>query len=181
MNAKRTISFLSALCLALTGPAASLNAAAATAPPKDGTGTYEGMKYEIMSGKCYIKGYTSKLAEELVIPSEIKNAKVVWIDNAAFKDCKTLKSVTIPETVTLLTAIRSAGLLGSKTSRQRIRWSRSVSLSLTALPAPAASPFRKASNGSVRTLSATMTTSRMFPSRIHLCTWATVRSWTVTG
>ena len=104
MNAKRTISFLSALCLALTGPAASLNAAAATAPPKDGTGTYEGMKYEIMSGKCYIKGYTSKLAEELVIPSEIKNAKVVWIDNAAFKDCKTLKSVTIPETVTLLNA-----------------------------------------------------------------------------
>ena len=63
---------------------------------------YQGMKYTVADGAVTVTGYTEDLPAELVIPAEIGGVPVTKIGEMAFNGCKTLTSVTIPESVTVL-------------------------------------------------------------------------------
>lgn len=60
--------------------------------------SYQGFSYESANGEAAITGYTGT-SSELVIPAYIGSYAVTEIKKEAFKDNKTVKSVTVPETV----------------------------------------------------------------------------------
>lgn len=55
-----------------------------------------GLKYRIVDGECHITGYTAALPADVVIPDEIEGCPVTALDDNAFADCTTLKSLTLP-------------------------------------------------------------------------------------
>lgn len=65
------------------------------------TGTYENLKYEITDKQVTITGYEGEITN-IIIPEKIENYPVTKIQDRAFENCKTLKSITIPNSVTQL-------------------------------------------------------------------------------
>ena len=63
------------------------------------TESEQGMVFEENDGHMGVIGWTETIPEELVIPAEHDGMPVESIWPEAFKDCKTLKSVTLPDTV----------------------------------------------------------------------------------
>lgn len=93
---KITAAFLAALC------AAPMIAAAESA---EDTFTEDGIEYIINSdGNVSVINIVDKELTEVVIPEEIRGYKVTELGDLngtiVFKDCKLVKSVTIPESVT---------------------------------------------------------------------------------
>ena len=66
--------------------------------------TSEGLEYEyIKDGNYYrVIGIGTCPDEDIVIPKEYNGSRVMIIDAEAFKDCQTIKSVVIPESVTTI-------------------------------------------------------------------------------
>ncbi len=73
------------------------------------TESEQGMVFEENDGHMGVIGWTETIPEELVIPAEHDGMPVESIWPEAFKDCKTLKSVTLPDTVN---SIGTAGFAG---------------------------------------------------------------------
>lgn len=69
--------------------------------PGDGSSVPTGLNYTIVSNEVRITGYTGT-ATTLTIPSKISGKPVTWIDGSAFEGCQSLKSVTIPNSVTTI-------------------------------------------------------------------------------
>ena len=91
---KRALSMLLAVALILcTIPAISLPTFAASESDLTFELTYYGYSYEVSDCNENASG-------ELVIPSEYNGKSVTGIDNSAFKDCKAITSITIPDSVT---------------------------------------------------------------------------------
>ena len=61
---------------------------------------YENLKYEIKDGTVTITGCDIKASGELIIPAIIEGKTVTSIGNEAFRDCKSLTSITIGNGVT---------------------------------------------------------------------------------
>ena len=61
-----------------------------------------GLLYEIVDGEVTITGYTDELPAELTIPATIEGYPVTTIGNSAFCDCTSLKSVTLPDSITTI-------------------------------------------------------------------------------
>lgn len=59
----------------------------------------DGITYSISGGIAMVTGYT-KSPVDLVIPEKVDGATVTKIDEKAFRDCKTLKSVVFPSSIT---------------------------------------------------------------------------------
>ncbi len=96
---KRLLSVLLALAMVLTAlPLTALSAVAAT------SGNF---KYEVLSETdktCQITDYTGS-ATELEIPSELDGYTVTNIGFEAFFGCKSLTSITIPNSVTYILSL----------------------------------------------------------------------------
>lgn len=60
---------------------------------------YNDFKYEIRNNSIYITDCNSN-SENIVIPDEINGLPVTTIDEGAFSNLDTLKSITIPDSVT---------------------------------------------------------------------------------
>ena len=100
MVSKKLLSFFTAICLvfgsasvlpnAFAGSETSITASAATV-----SGDYE---YSVNEGFVRIEKYNGKAAK-LAIPSAIDGKPVRIIGESAFKDCKSLTEVAIPENV----------------------------------------------------------------------------------
>ena len=58
-----------------------------------------GLKYRLQGDTCIITDYNG-FKKSLVIPQEIKGATVTTIGLHAFRDCRNLKSITLPDSVT---------------------------------------------------------------------------------
>ena len=65
------------------------------------TGTYENLKYEITNNQVTITGYEGEITN-ITIPEKIEGYPVTKIQDRAFVSCKTLESITIPNSVTQL-------------------------------------------------------------------------------
>lgn len=63
------------------------------------TGTYENLKYEITNNQVTITGYEREITN-ITIPEKIEGYPVTKIQDRAFVNCRTLKSITIPSSVT---------------------------------------------------------------------------------
>ena len=63
------------------------------------TGTYENLKYEITNNQVTITGYEGEITN-ITIPGKIEGYPVTKIKDSAFSNCKTLKSIIIPNSVT---------------------------------------------------------------------------------
>ena len=72
------------------------------------TYSYNGYEYSVSSGKATITKYTGS-ASNLTIPSTLGGYSVTKIGNSAFKDCKTLTSITIPNSVTSIEGYAFSG------------------------------------------------------------------------
>lgn len=94
------ITMVLSLC---SGIAVSVNAGPIELPmiPGDGSSVPTGLKYTIVSNEVHITDYTGT-ATNLTIPSKISGKPVTWIDGSAFEGCQSLKSVTIPNSVTTI-------------------------------------------------------------------------------
>ena len=68
--------------------------------------TSEGLEYEYFKAGNYYKvvGIGTCLDEDLIIPKEYNGSRVMIIDAEAFKDCQTIKSVVIPNSITTIGA-----------------------------------------------------------------------------
>ena len=68
--------------------------------------TSEGLEYEYLKTGNYYKvvGIGTCLDEDLIIPKEYNGSRVMIIDAEAFKDCQTIKSVVIPNSITTIGA-----------------------------------------------------------------------------
>lgn len=66
--------------------------------------TSEGLEYEYNKESNYYRviGIGTCLDEDIVIPKEYNGSRVMIIDTEAFKDCQTIKSVVIPESITTI-------------------------------------------------------------------------------
>ena len=73
---------------------------------------YGDFKYEMIDDYTVtITGYTGK-GGDVTIPSTIDGKSVAEIDKSAFKDCKSLKSVVIPNSVTYIGQYAFSGCTG---------------------------------------------------------------------
>ena len=63
------------------------------------TGTYENLKYEITNNQVTITGYEGEITN-ITIPEKIEGYPVTKIKDSAFSNCKTLKSIIIPNSIT---------------------------------------------------------------------------------
>ena len=70
-----------------------------TAIPASAATTADGLVYEIANGSVTITDYTGSAAE-LVIPETIEGCPVTKIGSEAFRDCTSLASITLPDSVT---------------------------------------------------------------------------------
>ena len=103
MKHKRILSALLAAAICLTSlplnasvdPSAVLTAGAEELIYAD-----EGLTYEAVDGEISITGYTKDMFTYVVIPAQIGGMPVTGIADEAFCDCKTICSITIPESVT---------------------------------------------------------------------------------
>ena len=64
-------------------------------------GTEKKLKYEIRNGACVISGYDGE-PKDLVIPASIDGYPVVEIGTNAFKWCSSLETVTLPDTIRVI-------------------------------------------------------------------------------
>ena len=69
--------------------------------PGDGSSVPAGLKYSIEGNEVRITGYTGT-ATSLTIPAKISGKPVTWIDGSAFENCKSLKSITLPNSITTI-------------------------------------------------------------------------------
>lgn len=103
---KRFLSILLILALLLSVlPAQSLAA--------DSTVTYDGVVYQMGSLSGSVVGFTEDLPADVVILPEIDGVPVRAIADWAFKDCKLIRSIVIPDSIT---AIRSLAFYRSSLS-----------------------------------------------------------------
>ncbi len=70
-------------------------------PVTGGSGTFEEFEYTIPYGNTYVRidRYVGT-AETVIIPDSIEGLPVTELSNNAFADCRQLKSVTIPDSIT---------------------------------------------------------------------------------
>ena len=66
-------------------------------------GVYGDFEYSVSDGKVTINKYTGS-DTEVVIPSEIEGMPVITIRNFAFQSCRNLVHLTIPDSVTSMSA-----------------------------------------------------------------------------
>ena len=73
-------------------------------PPSTTWYTSEGFAYsvEIIDGTCFIRGIKDRTQTDIVIPEEIDGYKVTKIYDNAFRDCTSLTSIVIPDSVTVI-------------------------------------------------------------------------------
>lgn len=107
MNIKKIFAGIIAVCV-VGGVMPSVDIvvdnAVITANAEDYTeGTYEQLKYINYGDHIEITA-CDQSATEVVIPPEIEGLPFTIIGNSAFYDCKNLKSVTIPDSVTRISA-----------------------------------------------------------------------------
>ena len=95
-----TIAMVLGLCSGIT---ISANAGPIELPmiPGNSSSVPTGLKYTIVNNEVRITDYTGT-ATNLTIPSKISGKPVTWIDGSAFEGCQSLKSVTIPNSVTTI-------------------------------------------------------------------------------
>ena len=74
----------------------------------------EDFQYVSYSGSAYIQKYLGN-DENVVIPSTLNGNTVTTIDDNAFKDCESVKSVTIPATVTRIDSSAFEGCINLET------------------------------------------------------------------
>ena len=69
--------------------------------PEEPVETYE-LKYKFSSALegYVVSGYEGTITDSVVIPSTYKNIPIIGIGNSAFYNCRDLKSITIPDSVT---------------------------------------------------------------------------------
>ncbi len=72
------------------------------------SGIGSGFEYTISGGKALITGYSGS-PSSLVIPSEIEGCAVTAIDEQAFIDCTSLKSISLPEGLTTIGDLAFSG------------------------------------------------------------------------
>ena len=64
--------------------------------------TIDGVRYKKEENGYHVTGYTSDIEEITVIPETLFGTPVTEIRTSAFKNCSTLKSITIPSTITTI-------------------------------------------------------------------------------
>lgn len=90
---KRFLSILLILALLLSIlPAQSLAA--------DTEVTYDGVIYKVNSVYCSVIGFTDDLPADVVIPAQIEGVRVSSIAGSAFMDCKLIRSIVLPDSIT---------------------------------------------------------------------------------
>ncbi len=144
MNIKKVIAGITAL--ALTASASCISVCAENEPPiieeevspdilSVTTGTYGDLKYSISNDQVTITG-CSKSAVSVDIPASIEGYPVTSIENAAFKNCKSLTSANIPSSVSSIgsyafencTSLISVNIPSSVTSIGSAAFSSCISL-----------------------------------------------------
>ena len=104
MKMKRTIAMLCAGVLACTGAAALVSDvmqdAAITAFAA--VSVYDGVKYRIEDDHAAVIGHTDDLPAEVTLPAEIDGKPVTEICRSAFYERVGLKSITLPDSITVI-------------------------------------------------------------------------------
>ena len=62
--------------------------------------TYEYYTYEVSDGEATITDVSESISGDITLPSTLGGYPVISIGDWAFEDCSSLKSVTIPNSVT---------------------------------------------------------------------------------
>lgn len=83
------------------GKTGSYNAEGLTVKAEDPPGVSDDLSYEIVNGKAVITD-CRETAVSVAIPAELEGCPVVMIDSSAFRDCKKLTSVTLPDCLTVV-------------------------------------------------------------------------------
>lgn len=97
---KKMIGIICAASLILTGAAFPADSTAYAASHPD----YPGLEYEVYGNSVTITRTWADLPDEAVIPAEIDGKPVTCIAAGAFDSCRTMRSISIPESVSFIGA-----------------------------------------------------------------------------